>query len=88
MISTTLNLPTNDTKESFKAQLRTYKPLFSSNIIGACFYEISPIITNVVGGIGATTHIDVPLFDFADTITVGAGATHVSGDNLIYLPGL
>ena len=86
--SSSLKLPTNDKKESFKAQLRTYKPLFSSNILGANFYEISPIVTNVVSGIAATTKVDVPLFDFADTITVGAGATHVSGDNLIYLPGL
>ena len=86
--SSSLKLPTNAKKESFKAQLRTYKPLFSSNILGANFYEISPIVTNVVSGIAATTKVDVPLFDFADTITVGAGATHVSGDNLIYLPGL
>ena len=86
--SSSLKLPTNDKKESFKAQLRTYKPLFSSHILGANFYEISPIVTNVVSGIAATTKVDVPLFDFADTITVGAGATHVSGDNLIYLPGL
>ena len=86
--SSSLKLPTNAKKESFKAQLRTYKPLFSSHILGANFYEISPIVTNVVSGIAATTKVDVPLFDFADTITVGAGATHVSGDNLIYLPGL
>ena len=86
--SSSLKLPTNAKKESFKAQLRTYKPLFSNNILGANFYEISPIVTNVVSGIAATTKVDVPLFDFADTITVGAGATHVSGDNLIYLPGL
>ena len=86
--SSSLKLPTNEKKESFKAQLRTYKPLFSNHILAANFYEISPIVTNVVSGIAATTKVDVPLFDFADTITVGAGATHVSGDNLIYLPGL
>ena len=73
--SSSLKLPTNAKKESFKAQLRTYKPLFSNHILGANFYEISPIVTNVVSGIAATTKVDVPLFDFADTITVGAGAT-------------
>ena len=88
MISTTLALPTVAKKDSFKAKLRSYKPKFVSPILSARFDEVSPIVNSYSSGITSTTNIDVVLFDNSETITVGVGSTDVSGNNLIYLPGL
>ena len=88
MISTTLALPTVAKKDSFKAKLRSYKPKFVSPILSARFDEVSPIVNSYASGITSTSDVDVALFDNSETIIVGVGSTHVSGNNLIYLPGL
>jgi hypothetical protein len=62
--------------------------VFSSPILSARFEEVSPIMLSYVSGITSATNVDVALFDNAGTIVVGVGSTNVSGNNLIYLPGL
>ena len=87
-MNTSRVLPTSQNKETFKAHLRSYKNVFSSPILSARFEEVSPIMLSYASGITSATNVDVALFDNAGTIVVGVGSTSVSGNNLIYLPGL
>ena len=87
-MNTSRVLPTSQNKETFKSHLRAYKNVFSSPILSARFEEVSPIMLSHISGITSETRVDVPLFDNAGTIVVGFGTTSVSGNNLIYLPGL
>ena len=87
-MNTSRVLPTSQNKETFKSHLRAYKNVFSSPILSARFEEVSPIMLSHISGITSETRVDVPLFDNAGTIVVGVGSTSVSGNNLIYLPGL
>lgn len=84
----TLSLPTSQNKETFKNYLRTYKDRFSSPILSSRFEEVSPIMLSYASGITSATKVDVALFNNAETIIVGVGTTNVSGEDLIYLPGL
>lgn len=84
----TLSLPTSQNKETFKNYLRTYKDRFSSPILSSRFEEVSPIMLSYASGITSATKVDVALFDNAETIIVGVGTTNVTGEDLIYLPGL
>lgn len=87
-MNTSRVLPSSQNKETFKAHLRSYKNVFSSPILSARFEEVSPIMLSYASGITSATNVDVALFDNAGTIVVGVGSTSVSGNNLIYLPGL
>lgn len=87
-MNTSRVLPSSQNKETFKAHLRSYKNVFSSPILSARFEEVSPIMLSYASGITSATNVDVALFDNASTIVVGVGSTSVSGNNLIYLPGL
>jgi len=84
----TLSLPTSQNKETFKNYLRTYKDRFSSPILSSRFEEVSPIMLSYASGITSSTKVDVALFDNAGTIIVGVGTTNITGEDLIYLPGL
>lgn len=87
-MNTTRILPTSQNKETFKAHLRAYKNVFSSPILSARFEEVSPIMVSYVSGITSAVNVDVALFDNAGTINVGFGTDEVTGNNLIYIPGL
>jgi hypothetical protein len=87
-MNTSRVLPSSQNKETFKASLRSYKNVFSSPILSARFEEVSPIMLSYASGITSATKVDVALFDNAGTITVGVGTDEVTGENLIYLPGL
>ena len=91
-ISTTRILPTTDTKLSFKAKLREYKPKFSSPILSGRVEEIEPMLVtqSTSAGITSDTAVDVRLFDYGETVGIGTTSGDIDNTegNLIYFPGL
>ncbi len=91
-ISTTRVLPTSDTKNSYKAKLREYKPYFSSPILAGRMEEIEPMLVtqSSVTGINSHSPISVRLFDYGETVGIGTTSGDLSNaeNKLIYFPGL
>ena len=91
-ISTTRILPTSDTKNSYKAKLREYKPYFSSPILAGRMEEIEPMLVtqSSVTGINSHSPISVRLFDYGETVGIGTTSGDLSNveNKLIYFPGL
>ena len=91
-ISTTRVLPTSDTKNSFKAKLREYKPYFSSPILAGRMEEIESMLVtqSSVTGINSHSPISVRLFDYGETVGIGTTSGDLSNaeNRLIYFPGL
>ena len=91
-ISTTRVLPTSDTKNSFKAKLREYKPYFSSPILAGRMEEIESMLVtqSSVTGINSHSPISVRLFDYGETVGIGTTSGDLSNveNKLIYFPGL
>ena len=91
-ISTTRILPTTDTKLSFKAKLREYKPKFSSPILSGRIEEIEGMLVtqSTSAGITSDTAVDVRLFDYGETVGIGTTSGDIDNTegNLIYFPGL
>ena len=91
-ISTTRVLPTSDTKNSYKAKLREYKPYFSSPILAGRMEEIEPMLVtqSSVTGINSHSPISVRLFDYDEVVGIGTTSGDLSNaeNRLIYFPGL
>ena len=91
-ISTTRILPTSDTKNSYKAKLREYKPYFSSPILAGRMEEIEPMLVtqSSVTGINSHSPISVRLFDYDEVVGIGTTSGDLSNveNRLIYFPGL
>ena len=91
-ISTTRVLPTSDTKNSFKAKLREYKPYFSSPILAGRMEEIEPMLVtqSSVTGINSHSPVSVRLFDYDEVVGIGTTSGDLSNaeNRLIYFPGL
>ena len=91
-ISTTRVLPTSDTKNSYKAKLREYKPYFSSPILAGRMEEIESMLVtqSSVTGINSHSPISVRLFDYGETVGIGTTSGDLSNaeNRLIYFPGL
>ena len=91
-ISTTRVLPTSDTKNSFKAKLREYKPYFSSPILAGRMEEIEPMLVtqSSVTGINSHSPVSVRLFDYDEVVGIGTTSGDLSNteNKLIYFPGL
>ena len=91
-ISTTRVLPTSDTKNSYKAKLREYKPYFSSPILAGRMEEIEPMLVTQSSATGINSHspISVRLFDYDEVVGIGTTSGDLSNaeNRLIYFPGL
>ena len=91
-ISTTRILPTSDTKNSYKAKLREYKPYFSSPILAGRMEEIEPMLVTQSSATGINSHspISVRLFDYDEVVGIGTTSGDLSNteNKLIYFPGL
>ena len=91
-ISTTRVLPTSDTKNSYKAKLREYKPYFSSPILAGRMEEIEPMLVTQSSATGINSHspVSVRLFDYDEVVGIGTTSGDLSNaeNRLIYFPGL
>ena len=91
-ISTTRVLPTSDTKNSYKAKLREYKPYFSSPILTGRMEEIEPMLVTQSSATGINSHlpISVRLFDYDEVVGIGTTSGDLSNteNKSIYFPGL
>ena len=91
-ISTTRILPTSDTKNSYKAKLREYKPYFSSPILAGRMEEIEPMLVTQSSATGINSHspVSVRLFDYDEVVGIGTTSGDLSNteNKLIYFPGL